>query len=103
MIDESEIKAAANRLRQQGWDRPSDEQTKEQRTRKALRKVHRPERDKGFGDLAGDVKSAALWLAANPKKATRPIRAFMADKFGLSFDDAGRAVAEAERLLGWTF
>jgi hypothetical protein len=102
MIDQDEVTAAANRLRQSGWMRPSDEQTPEQRQIKKLRKVHRPERDKGFGDLPRDARSAGLWLATNPGAARHPLRPFLVERFGLSFDDAGRAIAEAERLTGAT-
>lgn len=101
MFDDSEIKAAENRLRQRGWMNTDKGLTEQEVTLKKLRTQHVPKNPGvSFAPLAGDVKTAAIWLAKNIDDAQRPLRPFIASHFGLSFDDAGRVVAEASRLLG---
>ena len=99
IFEDDDIKAAANRLRASGWT----EKTPEGRPALPSRRHRRPRaRDRGLGILDGKVRMAGAWLAENidSKPVLTPIRQFIADKFGLSFDDAGRAVAEASRLSG---
>jgi hypothetical protein len=107
VTDPDEIDALANRLRVSGWTAPPPAFTPEehrhvQHLRRLGHKPKRPSRDRGFGILDSKVREAGMWLAANPDAAGYLPRSFIADKFHLSFDDAVRAVAEAERLLGVT-
>jgi hypothetical protein len=98
---DDEIIAEANRLRQSAWMNSDAGLTDQEVELKQLRRQHIPKRPGvTFGPMTGDVKSAALWLATNIDEADRPLRPFIAQIFDMSFDDAGRVVAEAERLLG---
>lgn len=100
-FDEQEIKAAENRLRQSGWMNSDKGLTDQEVELKKLRTQHIPKK-KGvsFGQMTGDVQSAAIWLAKNIDDVSRPLRPFISRHFGMSFDEAGRVVHEAGRLLG---
>jgi hypothetical protein len=100
MFDDDEIKAAANRLRQSGWLNSDRNLTEQEKALKKLRTQHVPKKAAGFGPIPSDVKSAGIWLASNIDRVARPLRSTIAAKFGMSFDDAGRVVSEASRLLG---
>ena len=99
-LDDDEIKAAENRLRQSGWLNSDRNLTEQEKALKKLRTHHVPKKVVGFGPMPGDVKTAAIWLAQNIDKVSRPLRSTIATRFGMSFDDAGRVVSEASRLLG---
>jgi hypothetical protein len=104
-MEDDDIAAEANRLRLSGWTAPPRAFTPEQsrhvmKLRRLGHAATRPEPDRGFGTLDSRVKEIGLWLATNPGEAGHLPRSYIADRFKLSFDDAGRAVAEAERLLG---
>lgn len=101
MIDDEEIKAEANRLRQSAWMNSDKGLTDQELALKKLRTQHIPKkRGVTFGPMSGDEKSTAVWLASNIDDVPRPLRVFLSDKFGMSFDEAGRVVSEASRLLG---
>lgn len=96
MYDDDEIKAAANRLRQRGWaDKPAPSM---------LSPAHKKKRHiapaKGFGPLAGGIQEAARIIAKDFNGLTWPAYLEAAHRFGLSYDDAVRAVGEAKRLAG---
>lgn len=101
MFSQDEITAEANRLRQSNWMRSDKNLTDQELELKKLRTQHIPKKPGvTFGKMTGGEREAAVWLAKNADDAPRPLRSFLVDHFDLSFDDAGRAVAEAERLLG---
>ncbi|MBN9334914.1 hypothetical protein [Devosia sp.] len=101
MFDDDEIKAEANRLRQSGWLNSDRNLTEQEKALKKLRTQRVPKkRAPGFGPMTGDVKTAAIWVASNIDQVSRPLRSTISAQFGMSYDDAGRVVAEAGRLLG---
>lgn len=101
IFSDDEIKAAENRVRQSGWMNSDKGLTDQEVELKKLRVQHVPKkRGVTFGAMTGDAKQAATWLAANIDDAPRPLRPFISSHFNMSFDEAGRVVAEAERLLG---
>lgn len=100
-INDEEIKAAENRLRQSAWMNSDKGLTDQELALKKLRTQHIPKkRGVTFGAMTGDVKSAAIWLASNIDDVARPLRSTISSLYRMSYDDAGRVVAEASRLLG---
>ena len=49
--------------------------------------------------LAGRISAAANWLADNWHVAPQPFTRLLRESFGLSFNDACKAMAEARRIV----
>lgn len=95
-FDDDDIKAAANRLRQNGW---TDTTVSDERLATRKRKPIAPPPTR-FGGIDASVKFAAQELARDHDGYSWPLISDIAQAFGLSFDDAVRALAEAKRLSG---
>src|SRR5688572_24403732 len=96
--DDDEIRALENRLRVAGWaNKPAPSLLSSEHKKRRHLKTSAVEPDHGFGVLDARVRAAGEWLADHRDDAEWPIRQFVVTKFGLSYDDAVRAVAEAER------
>jgi hypothetical protein len=102
-IDDDEIRAAANRLRQAGWTDTGPafgDGTKPEGKQRRHLKTSPVDPDGGLIFPTGKAMAAAEWLAEHRDEAIYPLRQFMVDKFHLSYDEAVQAVSEAERLSG---
>lgn len=91
MMDDDDVKAMENRLRTNGWTSKPEPYFQASRVRPAAKSLM-PIEDK--------IKQAARYLAHECKGGTWPIYQWVADEYGLSFDDAVRVVGEAKRLVG---
>lgn len=112
-INDEDVMAMENRLRTSGWTsispRQSNGLTKAERKVKAkLNGISAPpskaaltgRKDQGFGTLDTKDRSIGRWLADHQDQIEAPIYTFVCRKFGVSYDTAVRAVAEAERIVG---
>lgn len=94
-LDDDDIKALESRLRQNGWtDKVSDQRLA---TKKRRPVAPPPTR---FGGLDSQIKSAALQLVSEHNGYSWPTFGAIAEVFGISYDDAVRALGEAKRLSG---
>lgn len=94
-INDDDVKALESRLRQSGW---TDKASPERMSTKKRRPVAPP--PTRFGALDGAVTATARRLARDFNGFSWPMYSQIATAFGLSFDDAVRALTEAKRLAG---
>lgn len=88
--DDDEVRAMENRLRTNGWTNKPEPYFKASRIRPAADSLL---------PIEAKVKQAARWIAHN-SDGTWPSYQWVVDEFGMSFDDAVRAVGEAKRIKG---